>query len=578
VAPKILINYRRDDSTDIASRLHDRLAQTFGSYKVFTDVDSIPVGVNFREYLNRQVAACDVMLVVIGPDWLNAKDKAGRRRLDQPDDFVAIEIAAALARDIPVLPVLIERARMPKESELPDKLKPLARHHHARIRNVSFDRDSETLVQRLREVINPRPRDEFIAKYVDPTIEASRGVIVTESIAARKPLNKQLSVADMEGFISEFHRDRAAIPKVRKAKVTAAAREEEKSKVPGATATATAASRPEAQPRSSAAAHSPLLPLVVVALLGIVAFSDFGRSVVNQILSLLGVKLGVGLVPVSIDHKTAEPPPDRVECSVFGPPAVPPDGTALVQVFLHLPEQVESAKFIASAMDVSTTLRGTRSLEVEIKRGARVDISLAVNRSSVDEPVQSVVWQGQPVFCQFLVTIPAGTSGQNFFPIVRVSIDGSLVGCIKFRISSDASAASPQSIPLGDYAHRYENAFVSYATKDRKEVLKRVQMLNAMKIKFFQDVLSLDPGDRWEKKLYEKIHDCDMFLLFWSQAAKDSEWVMREVEYALKRQSQNQEGEPDIVPIILEQNVRPPQSLADVHFNDRIGYLISLMP
>jgi len=243
-----------------------------------------------------------------------------------------------------------------------------------------------------------------------------------------------------------------------------------------------------------------------------------------------------------------------------------------------LPAQAERAGFLAGVMDSFTTLKGTSSLELEIKRGARVEISLAVNGLLVDEPIQSVVWRGKPVFRQFLATVPPGTSGQSFFPVVRISIDGSLVGCIEFRISSDPSAATPQSIPLGDYARRYKNAFVSYATKDRKEVLKRVQMLNAMKIKFSQDLLSLDPGDRWEKKLYEKIHDCDVFLLFWSQAAKDSEWVIKESEYALNRQSQNQGAEPDIVPVVLEQNVPPPPNLAHVHFNDHIGYLIPLMP
>jgi hypothetical protein len=316
----------------------------------------------------------------------------------------------------------------------------------------------------------------------------------------------------------------------------------------------------------------------VMGLLGIVALSQIGRFTLHELLSLLGIKQGAGLIPVSIDRQTPEPIHDTVECSVFGPPAMPPGETALIQVFLHLSEQAERANFLASAMDSSATLKGTRSLELQIKRGARVEISLAVNVAVVDEPVQSVVWRGQPVFCQFLLTIPAGTSGHSFFPVVRVSIDGSLVGCIKFRILSDSSAGISQSRPLGDHARRYENAFVSYATKDRKEVLKRVQMLNILKTNFFLDLLSLDPGDRWEKKLYEKIDHCDLFLLFWSQAAKDSRWVLQEVEYALKQQQQDQDSEPDIVPVILEQNVLPPRSLEALHFNDRIQYLISLMP
>src|SRR5262249_34559659 len=87
----------------------------------------------------------------------------------------------------------------------------------------------------------------------------------------------------------------------------------------------------------------------------------------------------------------------------------------------------------------------------------------------------------------------------------------------------------------------------------------------------------LDPGDRWEKKLYEQINRCDLFLLFWSQAAKDSQWVLRETEYALRHQQENPNSEPDIVPVILEQDVPPPPSLAQLNFNDRIHYLISQM-
>jgi hypothetical protein len=106
MAGKIFINYRREDSIAIAGRLRDRLAETFGPDNLFMDVDNIPVGINFEEYLKSQVAACDVVLSVIGPNWLNAKDETDQRRLDKPDDFVAIELAAALARDILVIPVV----------------------------------------------------------------------------------------------------------------------------------------------------------------------------------------------------------------------------------------------------------------------------------------------------------------------------------------------------------------------------------------------------------------------------------------------------------------------------------------
>jgi hypothetical protein len=140
----------------MAGRLHDRLALTFGRDNLFMDVDHIPVGEDFEAYLNRQVAECNVVLVVIGPNWLNARDESGGRRLDNPDDFVAIEIAAALARNIRVIPVLVDGARMPKASELPDFLKPLARRQAAEVRHAHFGQDAEALCARMRDALGAK--------------------------------------------------------------------------------------------------------------------------------------------------------------------------------------------------------------------------------------------------------------------------------------------------------------------------------------------------------------------------------------------------------------------------------------
>ena len=156
MADMIFINYRREDSAGTAGRLHDRLAQVFGRKDIFMDVDQIPPGIDFVAHLNSQVAACKAFLVVIGPHWLNVKNEAGERRLHQPDDFVAIEIAAALARDIRVIPVLVDGAIIPKASELPDSLKPLVRRQAIDLRQAHFGRDSEALIERLREALGDK--------------------------------------------------------------------------------------------------------------------------------------------------------------------------------------------------------------------------------------------------------------------------------------------------------------------------------------------------------------------------------------------------------------------------------------
>lgn len=124
---------------------------------------------------------------------------------------------------------------------------------------------------------------------------------------------------------------------------------------------------------------------------------------------------------------------------------------------------------------------------------------------------------------------------------------------------------------------RYDYAFISYASQDRSEVLKRVQMLERLHIKYFQDLLTLEPGDRWNEEIYKNIDRSDVFFLFWSSAARDSKWVMKEVRYALKKKGADRFAAPEIVPIIIEgpPPVPAPDELRDIYFNDVFIYFIN---
>jgi TIR domain/Domain of unknown function (DUF4384) len=146
----VFISYRRGDSIATAGRIRDRLVQAFGRKRVFVDVDDIPHGQDFVKILESKVAECDVLLAIIGPAWLSAGDEHGRRRLDDPEDFVAIEIASALAKDkTAVIPVLVDGAKMPAASELPGPLKALTRRNAIELRNTQFGSDAERLVKSL---------------------------------------------------------------------------------------------------------------------------------------------------------------------------------------------------------------------------------------------------------------------------------------------------------------------------------------------------------------------------------------------------------------------------------------------
>jgi len=167
----VFINYRREDSGHMAGRLRDSLASAFGHDQIFMDVDDIPVGIDFKAHLNSQLAECDVILVVIGSKWLKVKE-ARQRRLDQPEDPVAIEIAAALDRQIPVIPVLIDGTRIPNERDLPNALKPLAERQAVEVRHPSFRRDVDSLIARMCEAV-PALLDRIEAAQTDnaPTVK-----------------------------------------------------------------------------------------------------------------------------------------------------------------------------------------------------------------------------------------------------------------------------------------------------------------------------------------------------------------------------------------------------------------------
>ncbi|MDV7395171.1 toll/interleukin-1 receptor domain-containing protein, partial [Arthrospira platensis SPKY1] len=116
----VFISYRREETAGFAGRLYDRLVSRFGRERIFMDVEGIDPGVDFVEAIERAVASCRALVVVIGPGWSSVADKNGNRRLDDPQDFVRLETAAALRRSIRVLPVLVNDANMPREEDLPE--------------------------------------------------------------------------------------------------------------------------------------------------------------------------------------------------------------------------------------------------------------------------------------------------------------------------------------------------------------------------------------------------------------------------------------------------------------------------
>jgi hypothetical protein len=146
---RIFISYRREDTDYPAGWLFDRLADHFGGSQVFKDVDSIELGDDFVEVIAAAVGSCDVLLALIGEQWLTITDTDGRRRLDNSDDFVRLEIEAALSRKVRVIPILVDRARMPRAEELPASLTRLTRRQALELSPSRFEADINRLLRVL---------------------------------------------------------------------------------------------------------------------------------------------------------------------------------------------------------------------------------------------------------------------------------------------------------------------------------------------------------------------------------------------------------------------------------------------
>jgi TIR domain len=153
-AQRVFVNYRSEDTAHAAGRLGDELIRRFGEDRVFIDIDSLEPGIDFRKDIATAVAQTGIMLVLIGNRWLRSAD--GRKRLNDPDDVLRIEIEQALLMHVRVMPLLIDGARMPSEADLPPALQPLTRRNAMTLSARTFRRDVDDVVQRISEIIDKR--------------------------------------------------------------------------------------------------------------------------------------------------------------------------------------------------------------------------------------------------------------------------------------------------------------------------------------------------------------------------------------------------------------------------------------
>lgn len=145
----VFINYRRGETAGEARALFNELTEILGKDSVFMDVDTIALGRDFRQVIRERLESCDLMLALVGRDWVDSRNASGRRRLDDPSDFVRLEIEAALKRNIPVTPVLVQGAQMPTVEQLPEDIRDFAYRNAFELSHNRWESDVREMLKRL---------------------------------------------------------------------------------------------------------------------------------------------------------------------------------------------------------------------------------------------------------------------------------------------------------------------------------------------------------------------------------------------------------------------------------------------
>jgi formylglycine-generating enzyme required for sulfatase activity len=220
---KVFINYRRNQNLKDAQLLENVLQRTFGDSGVFLDNSGLDGGENWRRTLATEIDQSAAMAALIGKDWVLASDKGGARRLNDSDDAVRFEIARAISRDIPVLPILIDGASMPGAGEVPHDLLPLLDQHAMLLRSDSFNEDAKRIAERLRVLMAERPRHGLSPVMLGGAVLAALmvGTAAGPIVGMQLGFLQRATDMDLDGTLPSSNRVKGADPERDAAEVSA---------------------------------------------------------------------------------------------------------------------------------------------------------------------------------------------------------------------------------------------------------------------------------------------------------------------------------------------------------------------
>ncbi len=503
-AGRIFISYRREETAYPAGWLYDRLADRFGGGQVFKDVDSIQLGDDFVEVITSAVGSCDVLLALIGDQWLTITDEHGRRRLDDPDDFVRLEIEAALTRNVRVIPILVDGARMPRADELPGSLARLVRLQALELSPARFDFDTGRLLKVLDRTL-AEVRAHLMAEVKAPPAEPARPHGPPPAPApVSPPAEYQRVVVPPAARYERSRRSR------RRWRLWPFRRRPWAEQPTPAAPTEEPVQRGRPEPDDEAS--------FTVGYPGVVTPNSWYS---------LSVYVHLGRLQDEADRRIAD------ESRWFG----------------QRPAASRAAAYVS------------------LPKGTQLRISPEVPGVVFNPPAQEVRWLEDLQQVGFRLQATSEAAGQTLLGAVEVHAGPLLVAQVPLSIhvrSADELHERPDAAATST-AQLFSSVFASYAHEDDDVVGAFAEAYRALGIDVLVDKASLRAGQDWQQTLLRLIEEADLFQLFWSEAASRSPYVAEEWQHALLLQ--NRKGERFIRPLYWTSPWPPPPAqLAHLHF------------
>ena len=625
----VFISYLADRAE--ALRIRDRLANLLGGSNVVS-IDDIPPGADFEHWIAGQIRRSDVLLVVIGRNWsaqvanaeialafeqgkqiipvlVGGASMPSAGELGGPSRFLAnlpwFEISDdSFDDDIERLAVVIHPlSSAPPAGGFPRPAggpRPMAANEMAAAARTvrrtpgrpSSDGFPDVSLEKLvRQGFGPIRSDEDFDAIVKSDGPESSSADFNE--AARREAESQAESAYRTAEDAARHEAESKAQWARESEAEADEADDSSSPNSPAAPPSPPAGAPsvgsshthrhahEHGPRSRGS-RFPYLPGLGLALVAAVGLGFALRHGFGAMFDWIAAPIFHGaLPPPPATQGATEPATELADVIAFAPPRAARGQPFLVQVFIgKTGEDEEASRTMAIAADPATAKRAIATLDVALAHGDRIDVRLEAAGLTIDDAQQTLVWRGDPRSVAFLVSAPPDFTPDKALIQARIFRQAIPIGKIAFSLPVEGGSAGDTAAPAGDVSHRYRRAFLSYSSTDRAEVFKRAQALQAAGLEFFVDLDSLRPGEKWEPRLLSEIDQCDLFVLFWSKAARESEWVNKEIAYALERigkQTPPESARPDIQPILIEgpPPPKPPDSLRSLHFNDRFLYMIA---